>query len=114
MRRNSRSVTVESFGRPERRSRRTVSAMRAESRQTMSVRPLAEFYEGRLGRSAPSSLRALRATEKAIKAVYLRQVPDEKAVEDAMMTLPASYGADQLGEWYVFTKWAIQKVGRYL
>lgn len=113
MRRNSRPKTVTFGSTIERRSRRTVSEMRAEARDTMNVRSLAAFYEKVYGRSAPS-VQAQRATAKALKAIFLRGVADAKAVEAAMMTLPANYGADQLGAWYTFTTWAIKRVGRSL
>ena len=113
-RRNSRSTVATVFGGTERRSRRRMSAWRASDRKTMDVKTLAAYYE-RLGKgSAPSSLKALRAAQKAINAIYLRNASEAAAIESAMMTLPANSSDDQLGEWYVFTKWAVKQVGRSL
>ena len=114
VRRNSRSTVAVEFGRTVRRSRRRMSAWRTSDRKTMSVKNLADYYES-LGKGrAPSSMKGRRAAQKAINAVYLHQVDDDAAIEAAMMTLPANSSDDQLGEWYVFTKWAIKQVGRSL
>lgn len=108
IRRNSRASIVDVFGVPVRRSRREASMLRAEDRAVMDVGNLAAHYRG-----TPTTMRGQRAAQKAINAIFLRGADDLTAIEAAMLTLPANYGADQLGEWYAFTKWAIKTVGRH-
>ena len=108
-RRNSRPATLMGA----RRSRRTVASMRAEDRDTMNAARLARTYVRATGHGMPT-LREQRATQKAINAVFLRRVGDEKALWSAMITLPGNYGDEQLGAWYAFTRWAIKHVGRNL
>jgi hypothetical protein len=112
-RRNSRPTLATEFGRTVRRSRRTVAEFRAEDRDTMNAANLARTYARTTGHAMPT-LRDQRATQKAINAIFLRRVGDERAFWSAMVTLPDNYGEERLGAWYAFTRWAIKHVGRNL